>query len=151
MKTILSFIFVLACACNAFAQGNLQFNQVRNITFSCSSIYLTSGQVSMAYDSLNIVVPLGKVLKIESASIGVVAPHPYLGVNVPSSYDGALYLNDVTIFSSTFNVSGIASPNFPIWLPSGTYKLKSIAYRNNSLPNFTLKSFISAIEFNIIP
>ena len=133
MKYIYTFLFVVISA-TSFAQGNLQFNQVINV----------SGLTPGGNVFTTVTVPAGKVWKITSSSwlssTGNITSSNYsmhplcIGsflLNGWFSYNGGTY-NPVT---------------FPIWLEEGDYDVKYCDASGYS--NFTYA--ISAIEFNIIP
>ncbi len=121
MRTLYIALFILLNHL-AFAQGNLQFNQV---------LFLTATTSNLAQWT----VPVGKVWKIEA-----------LGGYAGSTY---VYLNNQAAFEHTGPVVSSGgyyrhSASSPIWLPEGTILGHSSstqgAYR-----------WFSIIEFNIIP
>jgi hypothetical protein len=155
MKTIFLFVAVVAASLTVKAQGNLQFNQVLNMS-----------------NGTNYSVPEGKVLKIESinfnspsitsdfVSCGLTSPAMGVNSGVNCSYQGINYL---VIGSNVFTGGGgdiyinyggacsVCPPvkivnlsatqfNYPIWLSNG--QIVSV-----SAPGI----FVSAIEFNIVP
>jgi hypothetical protein len=132
MKTLFKILFVLCLPLVGMAQGNLQFNRVIFTELTTST-----------KDSVTILVPQNKVLKIESAIVGGID-----GSGQPSAIPYAiLYLNDKLIASGyTYSGAGIIDPSFPIWLPAGSYKLKLLGNTH-----VLFKGAISAIEFNITP
>ena len=119
------------------AQGNLQFNQILNLTytnnFSSSYTKATVGSV---------IVPAGKVWKIESTSAYRNAT-TYFDPNV----------NFLSLFFGTFCVRselggnyGI-STSYPIWLSEGTYNVVMNITGNSG----NMICSVSIIEFNVIP
>ena len=127
---ILSFLLVFT---TLFAQGNLQFNKV---VFIEADTTISCVQAGVCVDSFlirDIIIPAGKVLKIESININPNGGNFY-----------ALYLNALPILNQFMN--------FPIWLPTGSYKLKWYGLNNPSGSNFTQSYIyqISGIEFNIV-
>ena len=110
MKFFLTLIFVSMIAFFAKAQGNLQFNRVvfieADTTFGC----VQGGNCTTEFLVKNIIVPQGKVLKVEAINSGSFPPIGYL-----------MYFNSVPI-SIPAN-SGVYTL-FPIWLPSGNYTVK---------------------------
>ncbi len=121
MRTLYIALFILLNHL-AFAQGNLQFNQV---------LFLTATTSNLAQWT----VPVGKVWKIEA-----------MGGYAGSTY---VYLNNQAAFEHTGPVVSSGgyyrhSASSPIWLPEGTILGHSSstqgAYR-----------WFSIIEFNIIP
>ncbi|MDX2001886.1 MAG: hypothetical protein SFW35_05625 [Chitinophagales bacterium] len=147
MKLIVS-IFFLLVGCSIFAQGELQFNQVKFIELSLS--YTTSVVHPKTFQTIT--VPAGKVWKIESA---IASNKDYVNpTDYQIFYGGILTLNDKTIYngaSSGFLVGNV----LPIWLPAGTYTLMLSLSCNTcssgSYPATTVVGSISAIEFNIVP
>jgi hypothetical protein len=155
MKNLFLFIALNTLPLLCTAQGNLQFNQVVNLS-----------------NSSNYTVPTGKVLKIESINFNnptTSVPYSSCIINCPSCgpssgvtcyYSGINYLtidNNVffapngqlyitsgglcSVCPSTQTVSLSSNTfNLPIWLNSG----KNVSIQASGI-------FISAIEFNIIP
>ena len=102
-------------------------------------------------DSISIVVPANKVLKIESASGGVsrdgitsVLPTSFLEL----SLDNSIIYSASIVSTTTYNYQKSLTP-FPIWLPSGTYTLAMYSDISNS--NYRAHGYISGIEYNIVP
>ncbi len=152
MKTIFLFVAVVAASLTVKAQGNLQFNQVLNMS-----------------NGTNYTVPEGKVLKIESINFNSAAiVSDYLSCNVNGNATGVTCyyqsLNYLVLGGNVFNVGtssiyyGVNGAscgycpatrtqsvpsetfNFPIWLSSG-----------QSVNVLASGIFVSAIEFNIVP
>jgi len=136
MKISFTLFTLLASVCISFAQGTLQFNQVKLVNSSET-------------------VPSGKVWKIEGAS--------YNGGNVFSSavtytthvyagnrgFDGLMRFlvngESITIpaaYITSVNGTATAVPNytFPMWLPANT----TLAPQTNIV-------YLNVIEFNVIP
>jgi len=145
MRNLL-FLFFLLISMNFTAQGNLQFNQVINLTFSAISGYC--GPCSPTIDcnsndySSNFSIPYGKVWKIES-----------FGSRTLSGWD--VYIDEFRVYTSPApNVRPYHMAHFPIWLKSGDHFLDFVHVAgspsicsNQSSPVVTL----SIIEFNIVP
>jgi len=118
-------------------QGNLQFSKV--VFIELEGISSIASGVDIV-DSTNLIVPTGKVVKIESASVGRQA----IGNgNFFGNYDVGVYLNGKII--TPLNRDG-AYP-LPIWLKEGIYSIKL----QGSYSSFISKGFISGIEFNVTP
>ena len=131
MKTLLTTTaFILAFLSYSTAQGNLQFNQVINATTT---------PINYNYDTEvlgTIVVPAGKVLKIESTS--------FTYINSTETYyiNNSVYIDRLIAWSGSSDVRHY----LPLWLSEGTYQIS--AYGSSQ----TDAAFsYSAIEFNIIP
>lgn len=152
MKNII-FAFAFFYSYSLSAQGNLQYNQTKFIKLSAATVSVGGGAFYGA-DSITITVPVGKTLKIESANVGMLST----GSGSISSFpDRAIY----TILSLDNTMIGYAAgyggantePNilFPVWLPTGNYKLKLNTIVSSVVQNYRINGFISAIEFNIVP
>jgi len=118
------------------AQGNLQFNRVRleQITLN------PSGSNQAIFDSIQIVVPSNKVLKIESA-------HSFDRATYDGTYaDGTAFLS---INKIMLKIPYNTVIYFPVWLPAGTYYLRMDHITCNKATTFY--GTISAIEYNIVP
>jgi len=119
-------IFLFVIINFADAQTNLEFSQVRFF--------------SLANDvSQNLIVSSGKIVKITSASV----------------QNGKILLNEVPIYLHIFRAQNSSNSvpsteqsdvSFPIWLPAGTYSIRSESYSSSG----TL-GFLSLIEYNLAP
>lgn len=153
MKTMIPLVMLLlSYAANSFAQGDLQFNQVINIT---------PGQTYT--------VPEGKVLKVESIPFNnaiITANFAGLissGGSLACTYSSSVFLTignvqitgtapNTGIFAGGQCDSGcqctrtapatIPALDFPIWLNAG--KVISVGSNVSGV-------FVSGIEFNVIP
>ena len=124
MKQLFTFLLV-AISATCFAQGNLQFNQVINL----SGVAPTSNIIT------SVTVPVGKVWKITSASWRT------------SNGGGPvrmLCLDYNTIYRNGAGNRAI----FPIWLQAGTY---DVSWCGSSTTVSGNRYAISAIEFNVVP
>lgn len=96
MKKIISATAVIFClvlfAGKAYAQGNLQFNQVITIIVSANT-------------TSSFTVPAGKVWKIESAGLG-------------GGSSSSLILRDASALPIAYFYGGSNITPFPFWLPS---------------------------------
>jgi hypothetical protein len=84
-------LFLLVCNNSAFAQGNLQFNQVLNVEFTSSS-------------STTLTVPSDKVWKLEN-----------LVMTSINNY-ACFTLNGNTYYLRQHNTSSSSWDNFPLWI-----------------------------------
>ena len=130
------FFFILAfCTSNlSWGQNNLQFN---------SAVFNSIEGVSNQQVIGTIVVPTGKVLKIESTS--VVAIQDASGVIPPTHLNQGNFevaLNNIIAFSTEKNHT------FPIWLPSGSYNVR--IYKS-SAPYYNSSFSYSGVLFNLVP
>ncbi len=142
MKKIVftSLLFSLLLGLDMKAQGNLQFNQVVFIEMEGTSV---SGSTPLVV-TRTLVVPAGKVLKLESTSVSYLTASQTAPGSHASLTFGELFLNDKTITTSN---SGSTTVRFPIWVKEGTYTLKLII----KSAGLTTKGFVSGIEFNVTP
>jgi hypothetical protein len=138
MKTLF-LIFGLFLTFDSKAQGNLQFNRVVFIEAD-TTVSVVSGTPEPTNVLVRtIVVPNGKVLKIESINCG--------GCGYYSTYGYAIYLDSLPLLPTPYFTN-----NSPIWLPAGNYTIKY--YSTNTATQtvtLSLAYHFSAIEFNIVP
>ena len=125
MKLIFSIVLIYSISYASNAQGNLVFNQVKN----------TSGTWISGQSINNLVVPIGKVLKIESATFG----SSTLNTNNASMLVGNHIVYSGSTFYGQVNM-------FPLWLSEGSY---AITISSSSIS--TVSYSISGIEFNVVP
>lgn len=137
---LICLLFMFLLGFDIQAQGNLQFNQVLFIEMQGTSV---SGSTPLVV-SRTLVVPAGKVVKLESTSLSYLTTSQTAPSSGGSSSFGELFLNDKTITNTN---SGSTTVRFPIWLKEGTYTLKLII-RSAGL---TTMGFVSGIEFNVTP
>jgi hypothetical protein len=137
----LVFTFVVLACC---AQGNLQFNQVVNYTFSTPF----AAGTSRPSETVTITVAPGKVLKIESAHLSYQSSSSttYQVGNSSNPY-GHVVLNGGVI--AAFD-SGLPLHQGPIWLSAGTHTLIVQGFLNSS-SQFRWNAFVTGIEFNVVP
>ena len=133
MKNIL-LILAIAFSSASFGQGNLQFNQVVNNSYTATLGTLTTiGTIT---------VPAGKVWKIESANYYITQAGNRISGRGSGNY--IAYIGDNLIWDGT---NGLGHQDFfPIWLPSGTYDVSS-----RSPATYLVTVNFSAIEFNVVP
>lgn len=129
MKKLL-LIIIVAISGSTFGQGNLQFNQVINQEFT---IFIPGTPTVMG----TIVVPAGKVLKIETCSM--IQGSQFIQT---SSGDQVFIGNNTVFVGNTYSREGY----LPLWLSEGSY---NVTGRVGSSTTSTFS--YSAIEFNIIP
>lgn len=132
-KNVCLLLLMMLFPVTAYAQSNLQFNQV--LTYSGHLATTTSaGDSTEAWT-----VPQGKVWKIESAS----AAYGYV------TYPVFLVVNGTKVFDIyIYNSSTVRNVYFPVWLKAGD--AVRIAEYNTS-NNFFTDYFISIVEFNLTP
>ena len=94
MKTITTFFFVLLFSTLGLSQGNLQFNQVLNLSFSAGGA--------------NFAVPPGKVWKIETVSLSSY-----------SSYFSLSVAGQSVFLKNTHSGYGPVFESFPFWVAGG--------------------------------
>jgi hypothetical protein len=141
-----------------YAQGNLQFNQVRKITWTQTTP--VGGVNNNRYHLMGpfvVTVPAGKVLKIESMNVSKQRITPmgsYQEALGASSFTDppSLFLEETMVFSSP-SASGTSAQNnlnaAITWLPAGDHNFY-IAGFVNSIAN-TYAALLTSIEFNIVP
>lgn len=137
MKKIIFTALVLLLVNAVNAQGNLQFNQAKHLTYTGSFNPTKIGSIIIA----SLTVPENKVWKIESGSVCYDWP------TRPSTYYCYLLIDKQYIQSQ-----GTPQPTLPIWLGAGTYDL--VFYYPTSVSLSTESNYaaaISVLEFNIIP
>lgn len=133
MKKFLSIAAVLI-SLSVSAQGNLQFNQVINISFNFTSSS-SEGVIG------TITVPSGKVLKIEGASL----LRDYGTFIAEATYSNAMIIiADIPVYAQSNDKRCL-----PLWLSEGTYDIISAFAASGTSPTF--RTGISAIEFNVVP
>ena len=131
MKNIL-LILAIAFSIYSNAQGNLQFNQVINISYDFTSSS-SEGVIG------TITVPSGKVLKIEGASL-LLNWGTYFA---EATYSYAMIIiADIPVYARTNDVRCL-----PLWLSEGTYDI----YSSFGASSGNFRAGISAIEFNVVP
>ena len=133
MKKII-ILALLISVCKINAQGNLQFNDVKNseITGTTSPFDPNIGVPISTIGTIT--VPTGKVWKIESTSV---KENNTSDISSTPSY--VLILNN-------HRASGNSSI-FPIWLSAGNYLVKV----SGGAASIAVIASISAIEFNVTP
>jgi hypothetical protein len=133
-KQIAMALITIAISNVLSAQGNLQFNQVFEKSYNQS---ISSGSF-VTLESFTIDV--GKVLKIESASIQ----------NTQTGFIRKLFIGNHCIWSNeTFSQGGIAIDSIDhLWLPAGTYTIN--AFHNWGTAQ-TMRIGITGIIFNVTP
>jgi hypothetical protein len=143
-KTFYLFVFTILNFLNSnelLAQGgNLQFNRA---LFSEISQSPPANQTEVTLGTVT--VPQGKVWKIERAS--------FLG-NFPCGVGQTNYspVQNVTTINNLVIVTYSEDTQyFPVWLPEGTYTIKSsIAGGCTNYP-YNVKFVYTGIEFNLMP
>jgi len=127
------------------SQGNLQFSRVVFLEMEG-----TTQDSTNVIDQDTIIVPQGKVLKIESASMGrelVLNGWNYRLDRPNSNSQPGIYINEKIL---TYYNSPDLNGNFPLWLNEGVYIFKLTGLTSPSYPDI-VKGYVSGIEFNITP
>ena len=127
MKNIF-ILLAIAFSSASFGQGNLQFNQVINPSYSGTG----TGKINVG----SIVVPSGKVWKITSASASA---------NNSMLQQIAIFVGDHVVFA---HYSSYYS-NFqavPLWLSEGSYDVHMW-----SASSVNRLGSLSVLEFNVVP
>ena len=133
MKSIVLFIF-LVCLGMSYAQGNLQFNQVKLVSaletvpagkvWKIESVIYNIPQTASGYQSTN-----GgcSYIYYESTAIEIAGIPTKVGQGTqPAAYSNLAYTHSYTML--------------PVWIPAGT-----------TLSGGTCLNKVSVIEFNIVP
>lgn len=131
MKKLLLTIIITLSFSSLKAQGNLQFNAVKRISFT--NVTVPYGN---EYIVGTLIVPQGKVWKIESSSVII-------------SNNGACRLDidgQIVFVGYASNADHRATYSPPLWLATGTYNIS--VYQNIGITTYGNVK-ISAIEFNI--
>jgi hypothetical protein len=118
--------------------GNLQFNRAL-----FSEIFSTQSANQTEVTLGTVTVPQGKVWKIERAS--------FLG-NFPCGVGQTNYapVQNVTTINNLIVVFSENAQYFPVWLPEGTYTLKSSISGGCTTYPYNVKFVYSGIEFNVV-
>lgn len=128
------------------------YGQEKNLTISDVKFIEFEYDVATSSTSPStIVVPAGKVLKIESIGVTFTCNG---GIVPKEQVIGRFYLNEYLIYNKgELTDTPHNSPRLPIWLPAGTYNMKLEKPRNGSSTYScnptTLQGFVSALEFNL--
>ena len=153
MKTFFFFI-ALTFTSLSFSQGNLQFNQVfiKNYTGTGTS---ESGNSQITYTTTTLVVPSGKVWKVESSGIQLFMNPVCVGCYVlrfPGTQSVVALLMDNIVLTCITGSTMINYENkLPIWIPEGTYTIKLFGSHPNDYATIRANAYLSIIEFNIVP
>ena len=120
------FCILLFYSISSFAQGNLEFNQVKLV------------------GTTNETVPAGKIWKIESA-LSSSSLNISTGTTSTQNVTTNIVINGTNVvvkssWGSSYASSALETTDLPIWLPAGT----TLQAGNNVFR-------ISVIEFNIVP
>ncbi len=136
--------FFHGISANSFGQGNLQFNRVLSQSVTSPDPF-PAGQIIAS-----VVVPAGKVWKVENASFARIVPSlpEYRFVQFATVSIPGFYLDDY-LLCQFYNASGgqVINPSFPIWLNEGSHTLTLVT----SVTASQLRGTINVIEFNIVP
>lgn len=130
------FFFILAfCTSNlSWGQNNLQFN---------SAVFNSIEGISNQQIVGTIIVPQGKVMKIESASVATISnsigPIP---PTVSNTGNIDAFIDNMLVYSVEKDVK------MPIWLPVGTY---SVTIYNSAYQTYNHSFNYSGVLFNLVP
>ena len=149
MKIVCSIFFILFWTVTVKGQGNLQFNSVKYIKFDKTFPSASSG-TDQLIDSI-VVVPVGKVWKIESSRSKLLVN---LGVGIDhacSTLDGIDISENRNFSTGGSTQTAVPGKEFqgPIWLPSGSYKFGVRFFQYNDGQGRAL-AFFSIVEFNVV-
>ena len=129
-KSILFTFLILSTLANA--QGNLQFNRALMETYTGSTWNSSTNTQPIV---ATIVVPTGKVWKIESTSF------------IHQEVWGFTHSNNIRAFIGNFIFENLN--NRITWLPAGSYSLRFYDSTGGSAATYIFS--VSGIEFNIVP
>ena len=129
-KSILFTFLILSTLANA--QGNLQFNRALMETYTGSTWNSSTNTQPIV---ATIVVPTGKVWKIESTSF------------IHQEVWGFTHSNNIRAFIGNFIFENLN--NKITWLPAGSYSLRFYDSTGGSAATYIFS--VSGIEFNIVP
>ena len=129
-KSILFTLLILSTL--ASAQGNLQFNRALMETYTGSTWNSSTNTQPIV---ATIVVPTGKVWKIESTSF------------IHQEVWGFTHSNNIRGFIGNFIFENLN--NKITWLPAGSYSLRFYDSTGGSAATYIFS--VSGIEFNIVP
>jgi hypothetical protein len=145
MKKLLFFIFFLPTTIS-FSQGNLQFNQVISETFSISG-----GVFNSLYNASNsLIVPPGKVWKIESISFSSSSPNSNYSPSIHLNVNGTIVLYNYGSQKNLNDTGGTLNTQ-PIWLKEGDVVGFSLRNRCATTCVQSVDGHISILEFNVTP
>lgn len=131
MKKSILFTFLILSTL-ASAQGNLQFNRALMETYTGSTWNSSTNTQPIV---ATIVVPTGKVWKIESTSF------------IHQEVWGFTHSNNIRAFIGNFIFENLN--NKITWLPAGSYSLRFYDSTGGSAATYIFS--VSGIEFNIVP
>jgi len=131
MKKSILFTFLILSTL-ASAQGNLQFNRALMETYTGSTWNSSTNTQPIV---ATIVVPTGKVWKIESTSF------------IHQEVWGFTHSNNIRAFIGNFIFENLN--NRITWLPAGSYSLRFYDSTGGSAATYIFS--VSGIEFNIVP
>jgi hypothetical protein len=142
MKKIIITIVLLIAVNTIKAQGNLQFNQVKNIEITGTTLPYDPNTAVPISTIGTITVPTGKVWKIESTSV---KENNLNAIYTTSSF--VLLLNSHVAYATNQGTNNQPFVFLPIWLSAGSYQVKI----SSQAAQMSAIASISAIEFNIAP
>lgn len=145
MRKVFLLLGLVLSVTAVIAQGNMQFNQVINLTISTS---FAPGNSSSNNQTLVVTVPAGKVWKIESANMSYQS-------SSSSKYFVADASNEICQVVLDGAIIAVSSDDFyktpgPIWLAEGAHTFILQGFINSS-SQYRWHALITAIEFNVVP
>lgn len=156
MKNTLFFLFIIVNQL-IYSQGNLQFSQVLSPIINITGNITLSGSSSTSLTSSNLIVPTGKVWKVESVLNYYQTPFycsscGSIGSNF-AFYGIFMKINSNIVQNLTINTQAIT--NNAIWFKAGdTINFSTNNGNNNYVGTYINGSIIislSIIEYNIVP
>lgn len=145
MRSII-YSIILLISFQLSAQGNLQFNQVISETFSISG-----GVFNTLYNASNsLIVPSGKVWKIESISFSSTSSNSTYSPSIHLNINGSIVLYNYGSQKNINDTGGTLNAQ-PIWLKEGDAIGFSMRNRCTTTCVQSVSGHISILEFNVTP
>jgi hypothetical protein len=117
---------------------NLELNQV--INFNVTTSY-SAGSGAIWVTSSTFTVPSDKVWKVEGLYQAVFG----------TSGSGVSHTSNIIEINNGNNLMKSNTDNNILWLPSGTYAIRSYLVCNSANCSGTFYNTVNAIEFNLVP
>ncbi|MDX2001885.1 MAG: hypothetical protein SFW35_05620 [Chitinophagales bacterium] len=147
MKTLITCLAIVLACFTLKAQGDLQFNQVINTTYTMSVTGSSGGNPGFLTNTYTINVPAGKVWKLESVKVAYAPSNNPTFFNFPagSSFSHSLSMDGGVLSTGSDWFEG------PIWLKEGAHTIYFTGTAYNTSIAHIYTAFFSYIEFNITP